>query len=211
MDYDLDRYDAWTWKHPLMMHWILNPALAFNELVLGQRIPCLTLIDTQSEAPLADRTYIPCPHCQAMNPASLYAKTGLGNYAGVVCAECGEEIPTLKNALTWVMTFLTWPIWAPIKYRFGPALRARQQARLLQGADHSAPATGTRPLGLILGVVFGVLMGAFFIVKGLLDGGALSGILLSGALGGAIGGVVFGVSMKLFLTVAGRRAPAQSS
>lgn len=211
MDYDRDRYDAWTWKHPLMMHWILNPALAFNELVLGQRIPRLTLIDTQSDAPLADRTYIPCPHCQAMNPATLYSKTGLGNYAGLVCAECGEEIPTLKNALTGLITFLTWPIWAPIKHRIGSALLARQRARLLQSADLSAPATMTRPLGLMLGAVFGLLMGAVFIVKGMLDGGALTGVLFSGVLGGAIVGLFFGVTMKLFLTVAGRRAATQSS
>lgn len=209
MDYDRDRYDAWTWKHPLLLHWTLNPALAFNELVLGQRIPRLTLIDTQSDARLLQRQYIPCPHCQAMNPASLYSKTSFGNHAGLVCAECGEEVPTLKNALTWLITFLTWPVWAPIKHRFGTVLLARQRARLLRTA--SSTATASRPLGLILGGLFGLSMGVISVVTSVLAGGSMSGALQTGALAGAVAGVFFGVTMKLFLTVAGRRAAIQRS
>jgi hypothetical protein len=204
MEYDRDRYDAWTWKHPLILHWILNPGLAFNELVLGQRIPQLTLIDTRSEAALIYRQYMPCPHCQAMNPASLYSKTGLGNYAGLVCAECGEEIPSLKNALTWFVTRLTWPVWAPIMALVGPTLLARQRAKLLKVSEPTK--ARNRHLGVMMGGLFGLFMGVFFIAKGVLDGGTVSETLPVSALMGAGAGLFFGVTMKLFLTVSGRRA-----
>ncbi|WP_421859314.1 hypothetical protein [Oceanicaulis sp.] len=211
MDYDRDRYDAWTWKHPLILHWRLNPGLVINELVLGQRIPRLTLIDTQSEAPLAERQYIPCPHCQAMNPASVYSKAPMGNYAGLVCLDCGGEIPTVKNVLTWLVLMISWPLWAPIKQRVAPAMLAKQRAKLLQHTPVSEQApTRSTVSGLKLGVMFGLLMGLFFFVKAMVDGGGYSDALTSSAIGGALGGAVFGVTMKLFLTVAGRRAASET-
>lgn len=207
MDYDRDRYDAWTWKHPLILHWVLNPGLVFNELVLGQRIPRLTLIDTQSEAPMADRQYIPCPHCQAMNPASVYSKAPMGNYAGLVCPECGEEIPTVKNALTWLLLMASWPLWAPFKRYMAPDMLAKQRAKLLHQTPAAAQSRSqTTVSGLLLGVIFGLLMGLFFFVKSMLDGGGFGAALTSSAIGGAFAGVFFGVTMKLFLTRTGRRA-----
>ena len=62
MDFDKNKYKVWKLPHPMLIHWILNPGLAFNELILGQRIPKITLIDKTSDAPLMERQYVPCPH-----------------------------------------------------------------------------------------------------------------------------------------------------
>jgi hypothetical protein len=45
MKIDETKYKIWTWKNPLMLHWIINPGLAINELILGQRIPKITLVE----------------------------------------------------------------------------------------------------------------------------------------------------------------------
>lgn len=45
MEYDQSKYKGRTWKNPMMLHWIVNPGLAFNELVLGQRVPKVMLIE----------------------------------------------------------------------------------------------------------------------------------------------------------------------
>ncbi|RZS94996.1 hypothetical protein BC751_0509 [Cecembia calidifontis] len=45
MNYYKLKYLIWNWENPLMLHWILNPGLANNELIMGQRIPKVTLIE----------------------------------------------------------------------------------------------------------------------------------------------------------------------
>ena len=209
MNYDHDRYDAWTWKHPLILHWMLNPGLAFNELVLGQRVPQLTLIDTRSDAPLAQRHYVPCPHCNALNPAMLYSKTPMGNFAGIVCPECGAEIPSVKNVLTWVITKLSWPIWAPFKHLYGPSLLARQRAKLLSEESLELQAKRT-PRGVMMGMVFGALMAILFAIVQLLQGMPLITTAIAALLGGLVSGVLFGATMKLFLSKTGRNATQKS-
>ena len=39
MDFDTNKYKVWKLPHPMLIHWVLNPGLAFNELILGQRVP----------------------------------------------------------------------------------------------------------------------------------------------------------------------------
>ncbi len=50
MEFDKEKYKVWKLPHPMLLHWIINPGLAFNELILGQRIPKITLIDKTSDA-----------------------------------------------------------------------------------------------------------------------------------------------------------------
>lgn len=76
MNYDTDKYKIYTWKSGVMLHWILNPGLAFNELFLGQRVPKVSLIDKTSDKPYMDRGFTPCPHCRLPAPV-----------ADVVCPE----------------------------------------------------------------------------------------------------------------------------
>lgn len=66
MAYDENKYSVQKLPNPLLLHWILNPGLAINEVILGQRIPQVTLIDKTSNASLIERTYVPCPSCGAI-------------------------------------------------------------------------------------------------------------------------------------------------
>ena len=50
-----------------MLHWIINPGLAINELLLGQRVPKTMLIEKDSSKSLQEKTKIPCPHCDMLN------------------------------------------------------------------------------------------------------------------------------------------------
>lgn len=208
MEFDRERYFVWSWKNPLVLHYILNPALAFNELVLGQRLPAVTLIDRTLPRPLVERQYIPCPACGAHNHAMAYAKVAFGNYAGLVCAECGERIPTLKNALSWLILMITWPLWKPLERRYGPGMRARQFAKLQEVKGDIAPLI-KRASGVRMGLYFGAIMAVFFIVGGLIDGRSLTEAAIGGGVGGLMAGVFFGVVMKMFLSVRGRERPDQ--
>jgi hypothetical protein len=35
MNYDKKKYKIWDWKSPVILHWIINPGLVINELILG--------------------------------------------------------------------------------------------------------------------------------------------------------------------------------
>jgi hypothetical protein len=213
MDFDRDRYSVWTWKNPVILHWILNPGLAVNELVLGQRMPATTLIDKASPEPLGERQYIPCPTCKTLNNGVIYEAASFGNYAGLVCAECGGVIPTLKNALSWLILMVTWPLWKPLERRFGQGLRARQFARLQKAKAAKADSAPVRPklweIFLDTGAKFGLFMGLFFVGSNVVDGDPWGEAIRSGMIAGLGAGVLFGGVMAVVQTMRGRRAPDQ--
>lgn len=114
MKFDAAKYKIWTWKNPLMLHWIINPGLAFNELILGQRVPRVTLIERNSEKSLAERTFIPCPHCNTIHPALKWTpqnNTVFKNWFGLYCDKCGNTIPCLRNLTSLILLGLTFPVW----------------------------------------------------------------------------------------------------
>lgn len=208
MEFDRERFDVIKLPHWALVHWVLNPGLAINELVLGQRLVQVSLIDHTSPAPLVDRTYYPCDTCGAQNAAGLYERRRIGNHAGLVCAACGDKLPTLKNALSWVVLMITWPLWKPLERRFGPGLLARQRAALT--ADAAIDAPPPKPVSALnMGLMFGCTMGVFFFVQSLVQlSAATPGDWVSAGigagLGGTIAGVIFGATMKAVLARGGR-------
>jgi hypothetical protein len=136
----------------------------------------------------------------------VYAKVAMGNYAGLVCAECGAPIPMLKNALTWLILLVTWPLWKPLERRFGPGMRARQFAKLQAVKGDIAPLL-KRVSGVRMGLFFGAAMGAVFGVMDWLSGQTWDEAALKGVFTGLVTGVMFGVFMKLYLSKKGRGAP----
>jgi hypothetical protein len=112
MQYDKNRFEIWELPHPLILFWVLFPALIFNELILGQRQPKVSLIDKKSDKPWAERCYIPCPHCETLNDARLWAKwNGFGNWFGFVCPSCHQVIPCLWNIFSLAVLAITLPLW----------------------------------------------------------------------------------------------------
>jgi hypothetical protein len=200
LDYDRERYKAWKLPNPWLVHWVINPGLAFNELVLGQRLPAFSLIERDRQKALKDReSIVPCPSCGAMNDGALYGETALGNYAGLSCVECGAKIPALKNVFTWLILMVTWPLWKPFELRLGPGLLARQQATL-QAAKAKGLPEEAEVSGLRMGLFFGVFMGLFFLAQRLLYGADLQSALIVASVSAVFCGVFFGVAMKIFMT-----------
>lgn len=117
-DFDKLKYKIWALPHPLILHWIINPGLAFNELILGQRLPKLTLIDKLSNKPMMERTKVPCPQCNTMNDGRLWGKgNAFGHWFGYVCPNCEAAIPCLWNVFSLLILFVTFPIWfAPVYF-----------------------------------------------------------------------------------------------
>ena len=99
------RFKVWVLPHPLLLHWVVNPGLAFNELILGQRLPREALIEQDVDDDFVTRQHVHCPHCDALTSWSVYEEAGLqfGLYRGIPCRACGEEIPQLLNALSWLL------------------------------------------------------------------------------------------------------------
>ena len=110
MRYDKNRFKVWSLPHPLVLHWVLNPVIMFNELILGQRLPKVALVDKESDKPRT--TYIPCPHCETLNDSRLWAKgNAFEHWFGFVCPSCHEVIPCLWNIFSLAILAITSPLW----------------------------------------------------------------------------------------------------
>ena len=114
MDIDRTKYKVWDSKNPNVIIWKVNPFLAFNELVLGQRNPEITLFDKTSEKPLIERTYIPCPHCKTHHDGRTWSwqyRTAMKNWFGLYCPTCGDVIPCVRNWIATLVLAITYPLW----------------------------------------------------------------------------------------------------
>ena len=114
MNYDKKKYKIWNWKNPMILHWIINPGAAFNELVLGQTIPKVMLIEREGDKPFFQRSLIPCPHCEALHSGLKWSgqnKTGFKNWFGLYCDNCSEIIPVQRNLTSLAILLVTFPIW----------------------------------------------------------------------------------------------------
>ena len=105
MQYDKNRYQIEGLPRPRVLFWILNPFMMIFELILGIRLPKVTLIDKESDASLAERSYVPCPHCQTLNDDRIWAKGhALGHWFGLVCPNCHQIIPCLWNLCSYALS-----------------------------------------------------------------------------------------------------------
>jgi len=113
MQYDKNRFKIQALPHPLSLLWVLFPAFMFNELIFGQRLPKVTLIDKESDKPQSERRYIPCPHCETLNDPRLWAtkENAFGHWFGLVCPSCHQIIPCLWNIFSLVVLAITFPLW----------------------------------------------------------------------------------------------------
>lgn len=116
--FDESKYKIYTWKHWMILHFILNPGLAFNELILGQRIPKISLEDKTSKKPRAERSYVPCPHCDTLHDGRIWSADNgraFKNWFGLYCPECGGIIPCVMNVTSYIILALTLPVWGWFK------------------------------------------------------------------------------------------------
>ena len=95
----------------LLLHWKINPGLAFSELVLGQRIPKITFVCRECGSWLSPNShYIECPDCKRFHNARIWKTAGLWNWLGIVCPDCRASIPCVQNFTSRLILFFLWPI-----------------------------------------------------------------------------------------------------
>lgn len=114
MKYDKEKYKIWNWKSPVILHWIINPGVVISELILGQTIPKVMLIEREGKKPLYQRSLIPCPHCGTMHSGLKWSsqnKTAFKNWFGYYCDNCKSIIPVQRNLTSLIVLTLTFPIW----------------------------------------------------------------------------------------------------
>ncbi len=161
MKYDENKYKVWKLPHPLVLHWVINPGVAINEVFLGQRLPKVMLIDKTSKAPLAERSYVPCPSCGELHDARLWSKlNAFGHWFGYVCPACKQKIPCLWNITSLLLLALLSPIWLPIKHYYERDYLAFEAVRCEQQRA-SLSKSLSKYVWVKLGLYFSVFMFLF--------------------------------------------------
>lgn len=111
---DRKKYKVFDSKNIHFVFYKLNPGIAINELILGQRTPKIMLLDKTSDKPSMERTVIPCPHCETFHDGRTWSgvnKTVLKNWFGLFCPTCQNIIPCLRNWTSGLILIITYPIW----------------------------------------------------------------------------------------------------
>ncbi len=202
MEIDPLKYKVWDKKSPIVIHYMLNPALAINELILGQRIPKITLIDRTSDKPLMERTYVPCMKCETFHDSRTWSaqnKTGLRNWFGLYCPNCGEIIPCIRNWTSALILMITYPLWFWWVGKWKQSWVEKQPARYsnikLEKIEHKK--INWLLLGLLWGAIMFVVM---HLIPPLIDGkGYNQTILLINLPIWAFSGLAFGYTMKWWM------------
>ena len=94
------------------------PTTNIQRTDFGQRQPKVSLIDKESDKPWLERCYIPCPHCETLNDARLWANGhAFGNWFGLICPSCHQIIPCLWNIFSLAILAITFPLWYfPVRF-----------------------------------------------------------------------------------------------
>lgn len=154
-------YNFINWMVP---HWILNPGIAINELILGQRVPKTSLVDKTSTKPLFERTFVPCPHCQTLHEVRNWSTengTAFKNWFGLYCKNCGNIIPCLMNVLSFLILAFTFPIWGWFRTDLKEIWLKKQPKRFKHIDVNKIPNRYSRKNWIKTGLTWGPIM--FFI------------------------------------------------
>jgi hypothetical protein len=199
MSSNAPQYKTWTWTHPLMLHWMINPGLAINEVFLGQRVPRKMLIEKDDFSSLMERTKVPCPHCNTLHPAAKWSvenNTAFGNWFGLYCDHCEKTIPCLPNITSLVLWGISYPFWAPFRKTWKAKWLDKQRQRFARPLELEAPSYNW--LQSTIGFMFIIYLfkGIVWplIEKGTLNGGDLGTAIVPVA----IGGLLYGLFMRFF-------------
>ncbi len=167
MQYDKSRFKIQAFPHPLILFYVLCPIFILNELIFGQRLPKVTLIDKESDKPLGERTYIPCPHCETLNDNRLWAKgNAFGHWFGLVCPSCHQVIPCLWNVFSLAILAITFLLWYfPARF-FRRRWLEKEKKRLAKVLERPLiQAKSIHSMGWIGTFVLGVSMVVMFVIS----------------------------------------------
>ena len=201
MNYDKKKYKVWTWKSPIILHWIINPGCVVADFV-GLRQPKVMLIERNSSKSFSERTLIPCPHCQTLHSGLKWSKqnnTISKNWFGLYCDNCGKIIPCMANLVSYIILGLTFPIWFWFKNRWKEKWIEEQKIKFSKPLNltYSEPKFKWYLSGLIIGIlmyVFTVILSPLIKGENLTQKGLLIGIPVW-----IVAGLLSGFTMKLLI------------
>ena len=92
-----EEFKSYTPKNWIMRHWVWNPGLAINEVVLGQRIPKL-----MRTCDACGGQSCPCPHCaQSIDLMTWSRGQAFGHWGGLHCPHCHGDPPCHLGSCPW--------------------------------------------------------------------------------------------------------------
>ena len=203
MNFDRKKYKVYTWKNWMMLHWILNPGLIVNELILGQRVPKITLEERTLNKTRFERGIVPCPHCETLHDGRTWSTengTAFKNWFGLYCNKCGKIIPCLINIFSFLVLILTYPIWGWFKNKMKKKWLEKQPQRFKNIDIKKVPNPYDKKSWIKTGLGWGLFMFIMMsIVFPLYDGSEINiKTILIGVVIWTISGLFFGYTMKLF-------------
>ncbi|MYF99388.1 hypothetical protein F4212_09680 [Candidatus Poribacteria bacterium] len=210
MQYDKDRYEIRKPPHPDVLFWVLFPVFIFNELILGQRRPKVSLIDKKSDKPWLERIRIPCPHCETLNDSRIWAnRNALGHWFGLVCPNCHQIIPCLWNIFSLAILTVTYPLWYFPAKVCRPRWLEKEKERLENALKR--PLIQAKNINWLLRCTFGVggftwmMLGVIPQVRNVLNGEEWDLILLFVSLPIYLGsGLLTGLLIRLWMNRTGK-------
>lgn len=114
----------------MMLHWILNPGLMFNEVFLGQRLPRRLYFCRECSISKFKAQLVHCPECDRFHNAMIWTgSNAFGHWCGFICPDCGGRIPSLLNFTSYVMLVLLLPITLPLRWLLGERYLAWERRR----------------------------------------------------------------------------------
>ena len=208
MNFDKKKYKIYTWKNWMMLHWILNPGLIVNELILGQRVPKITLEDKISDKPRLERSFVPCPHCETLHDArtwSTHNGTAFKNWFGLYCTNCGKTIPCLLNIFSFILLLVTFPLWGWFRKGLKRLWLQNQPKRFTHIDIENTPNPFNNKSWIHTGLSWGAIMFVMMtLIFPYLDHSEIrvKSILL-GVVVWSLAGLLFGYIMKVFFQAIG--------
>jgi hypothetical protein len=199
MNFDESKYKVWTWKNPLVLHWIINPGIAINDVILGQRVPKITLVEKRKDKPFVERGYVPCPHCGTIHSSlkwSMQNKTAFKNWFGLYCDHCEKIIPCLRNLTSYLLLGISFPVWIWFKDKWKEKWLAEQKEKFSKPLILTAPEVKWWRVGLSWGLFMLVATSLF----NLYSNDFTWKMLLIDIPLWMVGGLFFGFVMKKFFT-----------
>lgn len=161
------QHQRYQWPHFNYIHWALNPAIAISEIVMGLRVARTTFVCASCTTPLIERCFIHCPRCSRFQSSLLWGKPNhLWHWFGLLCPDCGEPIPSFRNATALAIEWLTIPLWYFPVRQWKPQRLLEERERVNQmrrtGTGHISTEVASRSTALRNGMVAGVLWWGFW-------------------------------------------------
>ena len=211
MIYDKEKYKIWDWKSPVILHWIINPGLVINELILGQTIPKVMLIEREGDKPFIQRSLIPCPHCGELHSGLKYSaqnKTAIKNWFGFYCDKCTKIIPVQRNLTSLLVLIMTFPIWGWFRNSLKQTWLDKQPERYKNLNLELVTPKMTTKNWLKMGLAWGLFMylTMVFIFPFIMQEEITQKSMLIGIPIWLIGGLSFGFTMKIWMNRKGKIA-----